>query len=380
MTGLERTTRLLAGNQVDRLPIVPVMHSALAPLSGVPLGEFYTDANAMARVLADGCRTFGLDGVQLSLGVTGEAEALGARVTQPTDGGAILEQHLLADLGDVGTLADRDPTVGGRMPMFFDATRAVVRDLRDEAFVIATLRGPLLLASQLRGVEQMLMDALDDPEGLAAVLDFATEVALRLGRWLVGSGAHGLLLGEATCSPNFISPALYRELVFPRHTRLVAGLKAAGWQAVGLHVCGQTMPIIEDILATGVDFFDVDYQVPAADAIAVVGDRAAMRGNLDPASVFRFGTTGEVRSATQALCEAAAGARWILSSGCDIPPGTPAENVAAFVRRPALSGRGDATLRLRRAPPRARGCRHQRFVTVISMTSRPTAGSAVARG
>ena len=331
MTGLERTTKLLAGEPVGRLPVVPVIHSALAAIAGVPLGEFYTSADVMAQVIADGCRRFRLDGVQLSLGVTGEAEALGARVTQPPDGGSILEQHLLPGLTDVDSLVGRDPTTGGRMPLFFDATQKVVRELRDEAFVIGTLRGPLLLASQLRGVEQMLMDALDDPGGLAGVLDFAADVGLRLGQWLVESGAHGLLLGEATCSPNFISPALYRQLVLPRHKRLVAGLKSAGWQAVGLHICGQITPIVEDILATGVDFFDLDYQVPASEAITAVGDRATMRGNLDPASVLRFGTPDQVRAETRALCEAAAGARWILSSGCDIPPGTPAENVTAFV-------------------------------------------------
>ena len=338
MTGLERTTRLLAGEPVDRLPVVPVIHSALASIAGVPLGEFYTNADTMAQVIADGCRRFGLDGVQLSMGVTGEAEALGARVTQPPDSGSILEQHLLAELADVGTLAGCDPTVNGRMPLFFDATQKVVRELRNEAFVIATLRGPLLLASQLRGVEQMLMDALDDPEGLAEVLDFAADVGLRLGRWLVESGAHGLLLGEATCSPNFISPTLYRRLVLPRHKRLVAGLKSAGWQAVGLHICGQITPIIEDILATGVDFFDVDYQVPVDEAIAAVGGRATMRGNLDPASLFRFGTPAQVHTETQALCKAATGTKWILSSGCDIPPGTPAENVTAFVEA-VTSGR-----------------------------------------
>ena len=340
MTGLERTTRLLAGQPVDRLPIVPIIHSALAPLFDVPLGEFYARADVMARVIADGCRRFGLDGVQLSLGVTGEAEALGAHVRQPPDAGPVLEQYLLTELDNLGALADCDPTVGGRMPMFFDATQRVVRELRGEAFVVATLRGPLLLTSQLRGVEQMLMDALEDPAGLAKVLDFATDVGLRLGRWLVESGAHGLLLGEATCSPNFISPALYRELVLPRHKRLVSGLKAAGWQAVGLHICGEIMPIINDILATGVDFFDVDYQVPAAEAIAAVGDRAAMRGNLDPASVFRFGTVEQVRSETKALCETAAGAKWILGSGCDIPPGAPEENIAAFVQAGKSAGRG----------------------------------------
>ena len=55
------------------------------------------------------------------------------------------------------------------------------------------------------------------------------------------------------------------------------------------------------------------------------------RGNLDPSAVFRFGTPETVRSATEALCAAVGENPWIASSGCYIPPGTPAENIMAFV-------------------------------------------------
>ncbi len=115
-----------------------------------------------------------------------------------------------------------------------------------------------------------------------------------------------------------------------RHTELVRDLKAAGWAAVGLHICGDTTPIIEDIISTGVDFLDVDYQVPAGRAAALVHNRIALRGNLDPSAVFRFGEPAGLRAKTRAMVEDVQGTRWIASSGCDIPPGTPAENLVAF--------------------------------------------------
>ena len=98
-----------------------------------------------------------------------------------------------------------------------------------------------------------------------------------------------------------------------------------------MHICGNTTSIVEDIASTGADFYDVDYQVPADLAIAAAQGRIVGRGNIDPSAVFRFGTPDEVRAATKALCTAVGDAPWIASSGCDIPPGTPAENIAAFV-------------------------------------------------
>jgi uroporphyrinogen decarboxylase len=214
--------------------------------------------------------------------------------------------------------------------MFYEAVERTVSATHGETYVLATLRGPLLAASQLRGVQEILMDLLDQPDEAERILEFTQETALRLGRWLLGSGAHGLVLGEATCSPNFISPRFYRQFVLPRHRELIRGLKAAGWQAVGLHICGDTTPIIEDIVSTGVDFLDIDYQVPAARAIGLAHGRIALRGNLDPSADFRFGLPAEITAKTQALLCDIQGERWILSSGCDIPPGTPAENIAAF--------------------------------------------------
>lgn len=65
-------------------------------------------------------------------------------------------------------------------------------------------------------------------------------------------------------------------------------------------------------------------------ALALVRDHIAVRGNLDPSADFRFGQADALRAKMIALRHQVVGSRWILSSGCDIPPGTPAENLAAF--------------------------------------------------
>ena len=54
-------------------------------------------------------------------------------------------------------------------------------------------------------------------------------------------------------------------------------------------------------------------------------------GNIDPAGQLRNGTPQSVREAVRALREECGGyANFVLSSGCDIPPATPWENIDAF--------------------------------------------------
>lgn len=330
MTGKQRIIAAMTGQAVDRMPVMPIMHTALARITGQSLGRYFTDARAMADVIVGGYERFGFDGVQLSLGVTGEAQALGARVDQPEEGAPLLREHILSDMSRLDSLRGIDLTPAGRMPLYHAALEDVSRRIGSHAFVLTTLRGPLNIASQLRGVEDVLIDMLEKPEATGALLDFATDVAVKVSRPSLDAGADGLVFGEATCSPNFISPKLYRSLVLPRHKRLIAEVKAQGWKFVALHICGNIVPIIDDMISTGLDFMDIDHQVPAGRAIELSAGRVALRGNLDPIADFFNGSPDKVRETTSALCRAAAGARWIASTGCDIPPGTKAEVVTAF--------------------------------------------------
>jgi uroporphyrinogen decarboxylase len=267
--------------------------------------------------------------VQLSLGVTAEAEAFGAQIYQPEDAPPQLREILLPNL-DPTPLAAIDVKKGGRLPGFYQAVKQAVRVIGDNTYILATLRGPLLMASQLHGVQELLIDLVERPGQVEQLLDFTMQTTLSLGRWILGSGAHGLILGEATCSPSFISPAMYRRLVQPRHRLLVSGLHAAGWETVGLHICGNIVPIIPDIIATGVDFYDVDYQVSVQSAIELTANCCALRGNLNPSADLFLATPAETGTRMRELLEQTHGQRWLLSTGCDIPPGTPAANLEAL--------------------------------------------------
>jgi len=173
------------------------------------------------------------------------------------------------------------------------------------------------------------MDTIEAPDLLDVILEATAEVALRLGLGFLDSGAHALVLGEATCSPNFIPPGTYRRFVRDPHRRLVGELRGRGWGVVGLHICGNLLPILEDVLATGANLVDIDHQVSPAEALRRNRGRAVLRGNLDPSSVFAFGTPQTINQAVASLrAEVEGVGHWVYGSGCDVSPGTSAENLS----------------------------------------------------
>jgi uroporphyrinogen decarboxylase len=67
------------------------------------------------------------------------------------------------------------------------------------------------------------------------------------------------------------------------------------------------------------------------DIIAKVPSDVLVMGNIDPAGVLRLGTPEKVKEETLALLERSSKhPNFLISSGCDIPPMTPWENIDAF--------------------------------------------------
>ena len=65
--------------------------------------------------------------------------------------------------------------------------------------------------------------------------------------------------------------------------------------------------------------------------IEKVPSNVVVMGNIDPAGVLRMGTPeGVPQATTQLLQKCSTYPNFVLSSGCDIPPKTPWENLDAF--------------------------------------------------
>jgi len=82
------------------------------------------------------------------------------------------------------------------------------------------------------------------------LLDYAREVATRYAFALMESGARSTSIGEPVAGPDVMSPRHYRKYAQPQEKRMVDDLKAHGI-LLHNHICGNTLPIINDFVATG---------------------------------------------------------------------------------------------------------------------------------
>ena len=138
------------------------------------------------------------------------------------------------------------------------------------------------------------------------------------------------VVGIGDSAASLISPEMYAELVMPLERKLIAAIHEAG-AAAKLHVCGNITNIVQHIAQTGTDIIDVDWMVPLVKARSLAGPDVTLCGNFNPAGVLFEGTPQEVAEAA-CECLAAMPNRFILMPGCEVPPGTPEQNIRAFCR------------------------------------------------
>jgi uroporphyrinogen decarboxylase len=305
---------------------LPILTNLGFDQTGATIRQGATDARIQARAIQALAESYRFAASPMMMDLSVEAEAFGARIRLSDTEVPVVVGALLQDTSEVEGLAV--PTMAaGRLPHYLEAARLAAAAVTDRP-VLAGCIGPFSLAGRLFGMTEIMTEMLVDPEGIMALLEKCTAF---LGGYLEafkGTGVNGIIMAEPAA--GLLSPAQCDEFSSAFVTRLVRQVQDDHF-AVILHNCGNTGGQNRSMLATGAWGLHFGNRNDLPRTLAELPRDVLVMGNVDPAGMFRMGSTEQIGAATHALLEAtAAWPNFILSSGCDIPPQTPAANVDAF--------------------------------------------------
>ncbi|MCL2305350.1 MAG: hypothetical protein FWC43_08415, partial [Planctomycetaceae bacterium] len=234
---------------------------------------------------------------------------------------------LLAEKERLESLEIPDPhKSGSRM---FDRVQAVAlfrEKVKGQKWIEGWVEGPCAEGADLRGINKLMLDFIDDPDFVHRLFAFSIKVALKFAKAQIDAGCDILGVGDAAAS--LVGPRIYKEFVLPYETQLVQGIHDLGGR-VRLHICGNTSRVLTEIGILGCDYVDLDYMVSMEAARKQMGEKQVLTANIDPVKVLRNGTPDTV---TQALarCFEEAGPHFIVGAGCEVPRDTPTANLEAM--------------------------------------------------
>ncbi len=327
MTGRERVLALLAGANVDRPPLMPITMMLAADVAGLKYGRYAIEHEVLVEAQVRTSGAFEFDHVS-AITETREAPDCGAEVRYFEDQPYALDESRarLADKADLQRLEMPDPRRARHMKDRLEALALLKDRAGEEKIVEGWVEGPCGASADLRGINTLMTDFFDDPAFVRELFEFAVELASRFGAAQVETGADVIGIGDPAAS--LVGPRLYHDFVWPYERKLVERLHAAGAR-VRLHICGNTKPVLGLMGELGCDIVDIDSLVPLAQARAVMGPEQILLGNLDPVRVLQQGSPEEVAAAVR-QCRSEAGEAYIAGAGCEVPRGTPPENLHAM--------------------------------------------------
>jgi len=325
MNGRERYFAVLEGRRPDFVPRIPILMQFAAEFIGSNYGAFASDYRVLVQANLACAEAFGFDQVSCISDPYRETEGFGGQVEYVPDGVPRCT-HPLAEDRSLERLRRPDPMTSVRMRDRIEACRAYRALAANRYSILGWVEGPAAEAADLRDTINFIYDLVDDPAYAADLMDRCLEVAIAFAKAQLETGADTIGIGDAIASQ--LSPDLYEQLIQPREKQLVRAIQEAGGR-VRLHICGDITHLLPGIADLGVDILDVDHMVDLARVRAVVGPRVVIAGNLDPAEAILRGTPDTIREGI-GRCRDQAGWPFMVCAGCEIPSGTPPENLKAL--------------------------------------------------
>jgi uroporphyrinogen decarboxylase len=255
-----------------------------------------------------------------------EAQAFGANVAFSYDSIPSIEGRLVEDAAAIDAL--QVPSLdAGRLPEYLKADMLTTSLPKP---VFAGCIGPFSLAGRLYGMTEIMMGIYIEPEAMTVLLEKCTEFLTGYVKAIKESGCPAVLMAEP--ASGLLSNDDCLLWCTPYVKRIVDAVQDDSF-AVVLHNCGNTGHCTESMVATGAWGFHFGNRIDMLQALGACPSEALVFGNLDPVSIFKQASAEEVYKAASELLQATANyPNFVLSSGCDTPPGVSAANIEAFYK------------------------------------------------
>jgi uroporphyrinogen-III decarboxylase len=203
----------------------------------------------------------------------------------------------------------------------------------------------------MRGMTRAMFDLVERPSLVHALMEKGVAIAAEKGKFNIDLGLKVLRINDSVANMSVISPDHWRAFVLPHMRDLCTELHDYDPEVLlYCHICGNVLPVIDDLVDTGLDCIGPLDPLGGFSCGAVrerVRDRVSLLGGVDTQTFVRGQPDQIEDEARRCIAEAGAAGGFVLGSGCVIPRTARRDNLVALTRAADLYGRytdGDLTM------------------------------------
>lgn len=257
--------------------------------------------------------------------LTVEAEAFGATINMSEHEIPNVTGRLVHDMESVDKL--QVPSLStGRIPEYLKANKLAVEHLNKP--VLSGCIGPYSLAGRLYDMSEIMVAIYIDPDTIHALLTKCTELIISYCKELKAIGATGVVIAEPAA--GLLSNEDCLEYSSKYVKRIVEAVQDDTFTVV-LHNCGNKGQCTQAMIETGAGALHFGNAADMVNVLETCPENVVVMGNIDPVGILKQASAETVyRTTTELLEKTAQYKNFVLSSGCDMPPMVPTENILAF--------------------------------------------------
>nr|WP_320131774.1 uroporphyrinogen decarboxylase family protein [uncultured Holophaga sp.] len=328
---------ILAAPERKALPVVTYPG---ADLTGAKITDIVSNGQVQFECIKALAEKYPSSAAITIMDLSAEAETFGSPVKFSDHEAPTVTAPIVTDQASIEAL--EVPKAGlMRTGAYLEAARLSAEQITDRP-TFGGVIGPFSLAGRLFDVTQIMIAVRRNPEMIHTLMAKCTQYVADYINEFKKAGAHGVIMAEPTA--GLLSPAMCKTFAFDYVKQIVDQVQDESFLVV-LHNCGHTVKQVDAMLETGCKVFHFGNAVDMMDILPQIPGHCVAAGNIDPSNVMRMGSTEMVREKVNELLAKAAGYKtFVLSTGCDVPPGSPQANVEAFFSALADFNKAQASL------------------------------------
>lgn len=304
---------------------MPIMTHPGIEMIGATVKEAVQNGTTHARAIIELSKKYPSIAATVIMDLTVEAEAFGSSIEFPEND----MPHILGSLVESDQIADLQiPSLtSGRIPEYIKANQAAVGMITDKP-VFAGVIGSFSLAGRLYGMSEIMVACYLEPDVIASLLEKCTVFIATYCKELKQAGCAGVVIAEPAA--GLLSDEDCMQFSSAYIKKIVDEIQDDTFIVI-LHNCGSTGQCTGAMLHTGAKAYHFGNAISMTEVLAQCPQDVLVMGNIDPVGVLRMMTPEEVKQQVLSLLEqTAAFPNFVLSTGCDVPPNVPEENIQAY--------------------------------------------------
>jgi uroporphyrinogen decarboxylase len=305
---------------------IPIMTHPGIEMIGKKVKDAIQNGEVHAQAIKELNKIYPVAATTVIMDLTLEAEAFGCRIEFQENEMPHISGRLVTNAEEIVGLKVPELSAG-RISQYLTANRLTVENTNDKP-VFAGVIGPFSLAGRLYDLSEIMMACCMEPGAIECLLEKCTAFIQKYCTALKTIGCSGVVIAEPAAGLLSNEDCRYFS---SRYVRKIVDTVQDETFMVILHNCGNQGHCTEAMLSSGANAFHFGNAINMVETLKYCPKDKLIMGNIDPVGIMKMSSAQEVRIYTADLLNKTSEfPNFVLSTGCDLPPHVPSENISAF--------------------------------------------------